>query len=394
MRSRRAAAPVFRGVLDAAGFDALARQHKKATGFSLAAVDVHGRWRRGADHVPPCDTADECQSFRAQAVTEALRWGEPCVLCCACGKALWAVPVAVNQHLCGGLIVTGVALRRPSRAGQLDERIRSAGQWLLAAATERNLINAAWLAENRRLARREAEKAEALHALKDRLHDDIRSTYLHEEPALLAAIRRGERNEARRIINRVLVAIYSVGGNNTPLLKSLALELVVMMTRAAVQAGANPAGILGLNYQSLTQLAGIDDLEALSAWLCEMLEQLIDGIKASTRHPNSVQLARAIEFMEENLSASLGRAEVARAAGLSPSHFSHLMRAKTPWSFTELLTRLRVDRACRLLRQSDKDLARIALECGFADQSYFTRVFGRHTGESPRDYRRAHAGAH
>lgn len=303
-------------------------------------------------------------------------------------RALWAVPVLQNQQLLGGLLVAGIALRRPAQAGNLDRKIVDACGRLLELATERNLTNAALLAERRQFARREREKAEALHALKDGLHDDIRSTYLHEEPALLAAIRRGERTEARHILNRVLTAIYAVGQSRTDLLKSLALELVVVMARAAVQAGGDPAKILGLNYQSLTALAGIADQEALAVWLCDMLEELIDAIKANTRRPNSVQLARALEFMEEHLADDLRREEVARAAGLSPSHFSHLMRAKTPWSFTELLTRLRIDRACHLLAHTELGLVQIALECGFGDQSYFTRVFRKRVGQTPGDYRR------
>jgi len=226
--------------------------------------------------------------------------------------------------------------------------------------------------------------------LKDRLHDDIRSAYLHEEPALLAAFRRGERTEARRILNRVLTAIYSVGGSNTALLKSLALELVVVMTRAAVQAGGAPEKILGLNYQSLTALAALPNQETLARWLCDMLEQLIDAIESNTRRPNSVQLARAIAFIEAHLGDEVSREAVAREAGLSPSHFSHLMRAKTGWSFTELLIRLRVDRACHLLAHTDLGLVQISLECGFGDQSYFTRVFRQRSGRTPGDYRRAH----
>ena len=62
-----------------------------------------------------------------------------------------------------------------------------------------------------------------------------------------------------------------------------------------VQAGADPAQVLGLNFRSLTRLAEIADLEALSAWLCEMLEQLIDSIKSNTKHPNTVQLVTRIE---------------------------------------------------------------------------------------------------
>jgi len=383
-------ADVFPGLLSAARFDEIAGGHRVATGFVLSAIDAEGRPLRGGPGVPRCAASEKCRPFRAQAIAEALRWGEPCVLCCGCGRALWAVPVLSNQRLVGGLLVAGVVLRRPARAGGLDRRILGACRHLLEIATRENLTNAALLAERRQFAQREREKAEAIHAFKDRLYDDLRSVYLRQEPALLAAIRRGERTEARRLINEVLTVIYAAGESHTELLKSLVLELVVMMTRAAVQAGGDPAQILGLNYQSLTALAGVADQEALSRWLCDMLESLIDAIKAHSSTPNSVQLARAIEFMEENLARDLGREEVAQAAGLSPSHFSHLMRAKTRWSFRELLTRMRMDRACHLLTRTDLGLVHIALECGFGDQSYFTRVFRRRTGTTPGDYRRAY----
>jgi len=378
---------LFPGVLDAAGFDRLAELHRKGTGFALAAVDADGNFLRGGPGLPDCARSEACKPFRAQAVAEALRWGEPIVLCCACNQALWAVPVMSNQLLCGGLVVPGIKLERRGRAGSLDRKVIGACARLTALAAERNLTNAALLGERRQLARRERDKAEAIHDLKDRLYDDIRSTYLHEEPALLAAIRRGERTEARRIINRVLTAIYAVGQADTKLLKSLALELVVMMARAAVEAGGDPAKILGLNYGSLTALADVADNEALSDWLCGMLEHLIDAIGTNTRSPNSVLLARALEYMEENLAAELSREKVAKVAGLSPSHFSHLMRVKTGSSFTDLLTRLRVDRACHLLAHTQLDLAQIALDCGFGDQSYFTRVFRKRLARTPSDYR-------
>ncbi|MBI5689573.1 MAG: helix-turn-helix domain-containing protein [Verrucomicrobia bacterium] len=392
-RRPRAGAPgatpasVFPGLLDRGGFAALADEHRRLTRLPLVAVDADGGFLAGPSRAPACTRSEACRSARRLAVQEALRWGEPSVTCCPCGRALWAVPVLRNQHLCGGLLVAGVPLASPSRAGALDRRLLGATRTLLELATTRDLTNAALLAARRQSAQQERDRAEAIHQLKDRLHDDIRSSYLHEEPALLAAIRRGERTEARRIINRVLVGIYSAGGADLNLLKSLALELIVMMARAAVQAGGDPAVILGLNYQSLTALARVTDQEALSTWLCAMLEQLIDAIKTHTRHPNSVQLARAIEFIEENLATELGRAQVARAAGLSPSHFSHLMRAKTGWSFTELVTRLRIDRACHLLAHTGEPLAQIAQECGFGDQSYFTRVFRQRTGRTPGDYR-------
>ena len=65
--------------------------------------------------------------------------------------------------------------RRPAVAGRLDQRIRTACQALLRLAVDHNLTNAALLAERRAAAHREREKAEALHSLKDRLHDDAQS---------------------------------------------------------------------------------------------------------------------------------------------------------------------------------------------------------------------------
>lgn len=374
-------------ILRAARFPQLAQAYRRETGFALAAVAPDGQYLRTGCRAAAHREAAEPEA-RAQALSESLRWGEPCVNCDPAGRVLWAVPVMANQQLLGGLIVLGGALRRPAVAGRLDQRIRAACQALLRLAVDHNLTNAALLAERRAAAHREREKAEALHSLKDRLHDDIRSIYLQEEPELLAAIRRGEKAEARRVINRVLTAIYMVGQSRTELLKSLALELVVMMVRAAVQAGGDPAQILGLNYRSLTELAKINDQEDLAAWLCEMLEQLIDAIGANTRHPNSVQLVRALQFMEENFQEPLGRETVARAAGLSSSHFSRLIRLKTGWSFTECLTRVRVEHACVALAGTRMGLAEIAQACGFGDQSYFSRVFHKQLGETPGDYRR------
>lgn len=379
--------PLFAGLLDESGFDALARDYRDATGFGVIAADAQGRVLRG-ESVAAIDD-DAARAARQQAIAESFRWGEPCVMGDAAGRALWAVPILQNQNLLGGLVVSDVPLHRKARAGTLDHRLLSACRHLLELATLRNLVNATLLAERRQQARHDREKAEALHALKEGLHDDIRSIYLREEPALIAAIRRGERPAARGAINRVLAAIYLLGHSRTDLLKSLVLELVVTMTRTAVQAGGDPAKILGLNYQSLTELAHIANQDELAPWLCERLESLIDAIQANSRHPNSVQLARALEYMEEHLESELTREEVARAAGLSPSHFSHLMRGKTGRSFTELLTQLRVDRACHLLARTGTELVQVAQTCGFGDQSYFTRVFRKAMQQTPGEYRRA-----
>jgi AraC-like DNA-binding protein len=225
--------------------------------------------------------------------------------------------------------------------------------------------------------------------LEHRPYDRIREQFLYLEPPLLAAIRRGDRNEARRLINLMLVHIYSVGEERGDLLKGLLLELVVMMSRAAIEAGAGQSEVLGMNFRFLTRLAGLDEDEEISAWLSETLEHLIATIEAQENFTPPLLVTKALEYIRANISHDLSRDEVARHAGISPSHFSRLLKERTGRSFTELLRQSRIDLACELLRNPDLTLAGIAAACGFCDQSYFTRVFQELKQMTPGQFREA-----
>ena len=99
-------------------------------------------------------------------------------------------------------------------------------------------------------------------------------------------------------------------------------------------------------------------------------------------------LAEALAFMEDRQGdEDLTLASVAAAARLSPHWFSELFTKRTgmpPWQW---LTTLRIERAKRLLDAHDWPVTRIALEVGFADSSYFARIFRSQTGLTPRAWR-------
>jgi AraC-like DNA-binding protein len=227
----------------------------------------------------------------------------------------------------------------------------------------------------------------AIPLLEHKPYDRIRELYLYQEPALLVAIRRGDRGEARRIINHVLVQIYSAGEERSELLKGLLLELVVMISRAAVEAGASQTKVLGMNFAHITRLAEIDDDEHLADWLRETLERVMEAIEHQEDFTPPLLVSKALRYMRENLDREISRDDVARFAGISPSHFSHLLKERTGRTFTELLRQVRVDLSCDLLRDPERSLAEIAHICGFCDQSYFTRVFQDIKGMTPRQFR-------
>ena len=327
---------------------------------------------------------------RASAIQEALRWGEPTVGFCPGQRLLWAVPLMRNEQVVGGL-VANVSEKRVFSPVPPARRRWTCGvrAWSCASSLEReNLTNASALALRRREYHDEQQRAYAIHSFKSQGHTSIRELYLREEPALFSAIRAGDRGQAREILNRVLVAIHHHAGNRLDLVKSFFLELVVSMCQTAVESGGDPEQLLGTNFASMTDLSRVDSEEELAGWLVATLEHLMDTIQATRRRDAATQLFDAIAYMERHCCERIGRDDVARAAGLSPSHFSYLIRQESGATFTDLLNRMRVDRAAELLSRTDKPLSLIALSTGFADQSYFTKVFKRYRKVAPLQYRK------
>jgi len=374
-------------------FQSVAQKYHDSWGLPCVLTDIFGRIVDGCGAPNlTCNSDTECNSMRRKAIKEALRWGEASMLLCPSGYITWAVPVMHNSTAIGGIVVGKVEVGTLEKQGVAlsPSDIRRAATDLLTLSEEANLTNAAFLQMRRAAARHESDRAEAIHELKGQSYQSIRDIYLVEEPALISAIKRGDRPAARGIINRVLVGIYYFGRNRPKLLKSFILELVVTMSRSAVEAGGDPSELLGANYSSFSELARISAEEDLCAWLVSMLERMMDAIKSNHEYPSSVLLGAAMKYMQDNLHEDISRDDVANVACLSPSHFSRIVKQTFGHSFTDLLARMRVEKARELLTRTEKSLVQICLDCGFSDQSYFTKVFQKYTGRTPGEYRRSH----
>jgi AraC-like DNA-binding protein len=109
--------------------------------------------------------------------------------------------------------------------------------------------------------------------------------------------------------------------------------------------------------------------------------------------PTERHLLRAKDLADAQFAEPLDVADLARAAGLSPAHFSREFRAtfgESPHAY--LLTR-RLERAATLLTTTDRSVAEICFEVGLQSVGSFTTSFKRTYGLSPAAFRAAHPSA-
>jgi len=99
-------------------------------------------------------------------------------------------------------------------------------------------------------------------------------------------------------------------------------------------------------------------------------------------------VSAAIAYLEQNYAGDISVDDIARSVFISASRLSHVFKDSTGMSLSDYLTRMRVDRACRLLTESDQSVTGIAFSLGFHDSAYFTRLFTKTTGISPSLYRK------
>jgi AraC family transcriptional regulator len=126
---------------------------------------------------------------------------------------------------------------------------------------------------------------------------------------------------------------------------------------------------------------------SLDALCLELLGSLDARPPAAPRSPPP-WLGRALELLRDRYRDELSVAEIAAAAGVHPVHLARTFRRYLRCTPGEFARFRRLEQAAAQLLHSARPLAEVALGCGFADQSHFSRVFTRHYGLPPGEYRK------
>ena len=214
------------------------------------------------------------------------------------------------------------------------------------------------------------------------------STYpIHMERELITKVKTGNSQEAKAILNELLGYVFFAGGNSLDMVKARSIELCSLLSRAAIEGGATSDTIFRINNQYLKSLQSMHSIEDLCFKLQESVETFTDSIFNYIPSKNGELIKKAIQFISQNFSSPLSLDAVARHVHLNPAYFSSLFKQSTGSSFKDYLNMVRVEESKRLLTNTNYSVIDIAIATGFEDQSYFSKVFKKYTGLTPKQYR-------
>lgn len=355
-----------------------------------------------------------CSAAHTYAGRQSEKIGEPYVYFCPGGLVHWTAPVITKGLFRGALIAGPAQMSQPdnyivdeiikannfdiSNRGMLQAylsmvpvispaRVRYLGEMLYIIAKDIMAEEGRVLSDRKKFYRDQAQISEGIQYAKTAGH--ISNYYpLELENELVARVKRGDKIGSKTILNEMLGNVLFGNGVNIEITKARVLELMIVLSRAAVEGGGGLEMIFGLKFKYLNEVYQLNTVEGLCEWIIKALDRFTDCIFTANNENSSYLVKKAVQFINENYMNNISLESAAEYVYLSTSYFSRLFKKETGTNFIDFLNKVRVEESKKYLVDLKLSLSDIAHAVGFTDQSYYTKVFKKIDGTSPGQYRK------
>lgn len=207
------------------------------------------------------------------------------------------------------------------------------------------------------------------------------------EKNLRLRIRRGQTEDAKRIFEDLFGTICEIHGGHLGMIKGRILELLVWLSRSVADIGAHNENYHFHNALIYEELYGFKDTDTIQKWMVKVIEHFTEIVKESEKD-NTLQAVYAVsEYIQNHYKDKISIEDIAACVHLNGSYMSHLFRKTFGYTITDYISYVRLENAKLILADPAANINDAAIESGFSDVSYFSRVFKKNEGLSPREYR-------
>jgi AraC-like DNA-binding protein/ligand-binding sensor protein len=355
-----------------------------------------------------------CSLIHINAIKESQYFGGSYIYMCDLGFMFWTSPIYSDERFIGALMSTGflavgqeealealsVMSKGKSPAEEFknhlaafprgdSERIKAMAELLMICAENLSVGERNYHEILKRRAEQQFSLSEEIQTLKARYPSgaEYPDYPLDKENLLLSALRQGDSTRGKKILNEILANLVFSNPDQFKYIQFRAIELAVLLSRSASGPGNTEEDILKTTNQYLLRIQEAQTIEELTDTLHVIVEYMADQIFSFQGVRHAAALRKAERYIRKNYSHKISLQEIANVSGLSAPYFSTIFREEMGENLSAYLNRLRVEKAGRLLIETDMSLSDISGSCGFEDQSWFSKIFKNYTGMSPGKYR-------
>ena len=211
----------------------------------------------------------------------------------------------------------------------------------------------------------------------------------HTENDLLDAVKHG--NYAKAVLYHKKFTQYHIKPRVTNLLRNEQNMLIIfnsLLRKAVEETQVHPYHIDILSKRFAIKIEACTNSEQLSSLANEMLHKYCILVQNhSLAHYSSI-IQKCITYIEFHYTENLTLDVITHELNLSKSYLSNLFKKEVGITITDFIHKTQLRHALQLLNATNLPIHDIALECGFDDINYFSRVFKKYQGQTPSNYRK------
>ena len=361
-------------------------------------------------------TISICDSAHLYGCYQSERFGGQYIYFCPLGLTHWASPIVVEDAVVGALIGGPVHLIDPDEMNFDDIAAKFAAHGSSLTDIQNRLNNVPVFSPSQAnsfsemlyyaassLSDRSFSQVEQKHKANDLqsdlweqieflkkfncVDDQVQIYPIQKEQKLLEMIENGDKPAAQECLNEILGHIFFSSSGNIEVMRARVIELVVLLSRAAIRGGADVEQIFGQNYTYLNKVQSFRNIDEIAYWLSAILTRFTDQVFNLTHVKHADVIYRAVAYVKKNYMRKITLEETAEYVYLSPAYFSRVFKDEIGTNFNTYINQIRVDAAKKLLLHDTVSIIDISTMVGFDGQSYFTKVFKKMTKFTPSRYR-------
>ena len=160
-----------------------------------------------------------------------------------------------------------------------------------------------------------------------------------------------------------------------------------LMRKAAERGGVHPVHIDKISTEFAYKIENLGNINGVAELMKSMVRGYCRAVREKSLKDYSVPIRRAVTYINENLSGELGLSILAKKQNMSPAYLSDLFKKETGSTITEFITLKRIELAQQMLTNTNLQIQTVAQHCGVSDVNYFSKMFKKETGITPRQFR-------
>jgi AraC-like DNA-binding protein len=215
----------------------------------------------------------------------------------------------------------------------------------------------------------------------------IEARYAYENEFLFA-VTQGNYPKAKHLISQI-GSIQLEQRNTDPIrdLKNYCFVINTLFRKSVERGGVHPIHIDSVSSEFAKKIelrSTVDDIYKLMMEMVKVYCQLVNKYSVKDYSPT---VQKVVVMIESNLSSDLTLSELASTLNINASYLSTVFKKETGKTITAYVNEKRIELAQELLRTTNLQIQTVAQYCGIVDVHYFTRLFKKLTGVSPKVFR-------